>query len=224
MMVAITELTDPQEQTPTPPASAGFSPSTSPLAVLYGVLFEPSQVFATLHQRLDQPTQLMPLFNTAAVLLLVVSLQLPIAMQVGQPLSRGYDDIANACIGSTLAMGLECLLVSLLVALLGYVFTAKWRLLPLLTVSALSLAPWLLLAPIRLLGTGLPKFLSPVVYFLLALGLTVWAFWLLYKGIASVFNMSASQTLVLLLLPSLLGIVSVVGLIDFFTALGRLAL
>lgn len=181
------------------------------LEVIYRILFQPNDLYEAVAAWSEQPNAAQAArchgwFLLALVLVTVVALAYPLAAEIGTGLSTGGLSrlLVNALFHLPLVLvlwGLE----SLLIAVLGYIFTGRMRYMALLTVTGFAAAPWLLLAPGRLLIAGLPVDVqAPIATTLVMVPLTLWSIGLAYGGVAKVYHMNVPRLLGLLLLPLLL--------------------
>jgi hypothetical protein len=155
------------------------------------------------------------------IVLVVVACQLPLALQIGRP-TLTANQLINESVFSLLVTFVEWLVLANLLALLGYLFTGKQRLVPLLTGNAFAMLPWLLLAPAKLLTFGAPVGLQPFVHVVLVGGLLLWSVALFFTSVAQAYRMSLVQTLVFATLPSVLPVLFVVWLVELVGLLSRL--
>jgi hypothetical protein len=166
-----------------------------------------------------QPTP--PALVYGLIVLVVVACQLPLALQIGRP-SLTANQLINEAVFSLLVTFVEWLVLANLLALLGYLFTGKQRLVPLLTGNALAMLPWLLLAPAKLLTFGAPVGLQAFVHVLLVGGLLLWSVALFFTSVAQAYHMTLVRALTLAALPSVLPFLFVVWLVELVGLLSRL--
>ena len=162
-------------------------PNISFLEAFYGVLFCPRKVFEDLF---NEDTFTVVVYGTLAVIL----------SNLGK-LGPGNVGILNI-FGVEIVGLVSWIFVSILIFFLSTVFkTPNNNLGRLLGFTGLSTIPFILLAPISLLGN-----LNPSVYCACEIFVSIWSFILFWMSLAKSFQLEAWRVLLMAIIPFLLGV------------------